>query len=724
MAPLVTPMGESLRDLLAANRDQIVARFVDEVRGKELSPSGLPRSLLVDHIPTFLEEIIAELDKVSSVRFTHDAIDTSQTARRHGEQRWSLGYDLEAVVREYGVLRHVILEVAKLTGPTISIDEVDVLAKCLNVGVAQATSEYVRYRDEQVEAERANVEFLAQAGELLSSSLDYRSTLTRLTELVVPRLADWCAVHVDGVSVDEMPIAHVDPAKASLVREVYQRYPLPEDSPVGYPAVIRTGEPQLMRSIEPGLNERIAASPEHLALLRSINACSWLVVPLRIQGSRFGAITFAYSDSERQYGDKDVLLALELARRAAVAIDNARLYDQSQKARSRVEAATRVKDEFVAMVSHELRAPLNSILGWAVLLRDGTLDAAKAAHAVEVIERSARTQDRLVTDLLDISAAVSGKSRMNLGEVDLAVVVGLAVEAVRPAAEAKNIQIEIDVAENASDEGLIIRADGDRLQQVVWNLLSNSVKFSARHGRVAIRLARIGSEVEVTVTDDGPGIPSEFLPHVFESFRQYDASSTRAHGGLGIGLSIAKHLTELHGGTIEARSDGPGQGATFSVRLPVNPPARTGLISVRVPAVQGSGLPNLLTDARGIKVLVLDDDPDARELVKEGLETSGIVVTTAESAADALRQLQLFSPDVLISDIGMPQMDGYAFIRTVRTLSAKEKDTPAIALTAFAGHEDRARALVEGYNVHMAKPVDLAALTKAVLNLVGRGRKS
>jgi signal transduction histidine kinase/CheY-like chemotaxis protein len=714
-------MNQPLRDLLAENRDQIVARFVEEVRGKELSPEGVATSLLVDHVPLFLDEIIAELDAVASLRFSHDAMDTSQTARRHGGQRWRLGYDLEAVVREYGVLRHVIFEFARKSGAAVSLDEVDVLAKCLNVGVAQATAEYVRYRDQQLEAQRANLQFLAEAGQLLSSSLDYRSTLVRLTELIVPRLADWCAVHLADGSADDMPIAHVDPAKVDVVREIYRRYPLPSDSRFGYPEVLRTRQPQLMRRVAPELLEAAAHTPEHLAMLRALNARSWMVVPLQVQESMFGAITFVYGASGREYDDADVVLGVELARRAAAAIDNARLFDQSQKARSRIEAATRAKDEFVAMVSHELRTPLNAILGWTRLLQGGSLDAAKRTHALDVIERNAVAQERLVSDLLDIGAAVAGKTRVHITEVDFATIVAMAIEGARPAAEAKGIEFEVDLGGG----GMMVRADGDRLQQVVWNLLSNAVKFSTKNAKVSARLARIASDVELAIADEGIGIAAEFLPHVFESFRQYDTSSKRSHGGLGIGLSIAKHIVELHGGNVEARSEGLDRGATFIVRLPVNAlssPTRESL--THVPATKPTSTEAVpLLEGEGICVLVVDDDPDARELVKTLLQLHGMKVSTASSAAEALVQLSAFAPDLIISDIGMPDVDGYEFIRSLRTLPSKHRDTPAIALTAFSSREDRERALVEGFNVHLAKPVETMMLVQAVLDLLGPGRR-
>ena len=676
-----------LIDLLKAHRDEIVACFVAEVQRKDLSPPGVAHSLLVDHIPMFLDEIVLELERLDGVRFSHDALDQSKTARQHGEQRRTLGYDLEGVIREYGVLRHSILEAAKAAGARLSIEEFDVLAKCLSVGVSEAATSYVKYRDEQLDAQKANIEFLAEAGQLLSSSLDYRSTLRRLTGLVVPRLADWCVVHVDGSSLDEMPIAHFDPEKVEAVRDLYRRHPIPTD-----------------------------------AELREIGTCSSMTVPLRVQETVFGAMTLAFSATQRHYSNDDLLLATELARRAAVAVDNARLYDLSQKERSRVEAATRAKDEFVAVVSHELRTPLNAILGWMRLMRGGSLPEAKRDHAFEVIERNADSLNLLVADLLDISRVITGNVRINPSQIDVSNVIELAVEGVRPAAEAKRILITVDV----DDQNSVVRADGDRLQQVVWNLLGNAVKFTPKNGEIGVTLRRVESDLEIVVKDSGEGIDAHFLPHVFESFRQSNSSSSRTHAGLGIGLSIAKHIIELHGGTIHAESPGPGHGSTFTVRIPVSPLLSATLGVHQVPATtKRAPHAELPPGLEGTRVLVVDDESDARELVGYVLESCGIEVRLAASVADALSVLEGYTPHVIISDIGMPDDDGYVLIRAVRTLASEEKRSiPAIALTAFARNEDRTRALVEGFNVHIAKPVEPTRLVRAVAELAGPTRSS
>lgn len=710
-------MTGELAILLGNKRNQILARFVAEVEHKDIAPPNVAQSQLVDHLPGFLDQVIGELARIDEVQFHHDVFDSSETARQHGGQRWLLGYDLEGLIREYGVLRHAILQTAKESDVRVSIDEFDILAKCINVGVAEAASAYVIHRDEQLDVQRGNLEFLAEAGQLLASSLDYRSTLARLTQLIVPRLADWCAVHIDGGSIETMPIAHVDPEKIEAIRELYRSSPA-SDALRGYQYVMRTGEAQLVSAHEPGSIDSLGESADYRELVHEINLSSWMIVPLRIQNTILGALTLAYSDSQRHYGTSDLVLARDLARRASVAIDNARLYELSQRERSRVEAATRAKDEFVAMISHELRTPLNAILGWIRLLRGGILPTERREHALEVIERNAVVQNQLVADLLDISRIVTGKIKISPTQVDIGSVVEMAIDGVRLAAEAKHIQIE-----KVRHEGdTVVRADGDRIQQVVWNLLSNAIKFTSKNGRVRVYVRRTDADIEIVVADNGEGIAPEFLPHVFETFRQSGVGYTRSHGGLGIGLSISKHIVELHGGVIEPHSEGIGRGATFIVRLPVSPVVPTTFDVANVPAIHREPASVAIpTAVAGLRVLVVDDEVDARDLIAYVLDAAGIEVRTTASMAEALGELRSYSPHVIISDIAMPEEDGYALIRSVRTFSILERrNIPAIALTAFARSEDRTRALVEGFNLHMSKPVEPAMLVRAVIDLAGQ----
>ncbi len=723
IATVARSMPVSLKELLIDYRDDIVTRFVNTVQGKELAPPGLASSVLVDHIPKFLDEILEELLGGDDVRFSHDAIDVSSTARRHGSQRWTLGYDLEAVVREYGILRHAILEAARMVGTTISIEEFDVLAKCLNVGIAEAATEFARYNDEQIAIQKADLEFLLEAGKLLSSSLDYRSTLTRLTRLIVPNLADWCVIHLEGVGAGAMPIAHIDPEKVAMLRETFERFPSPTSSSVGYPALLRSGESQMLENVSDELLVQSAQSSEHLELLRKIGSCSFIVVPLRVQSTVFGAITLAYSESRRHFDVDDLRIAEELAGRAAAAIDNARLYELSQVERARVEAATRAKDEFVAMVSHELRTPLNAILGWMRLVRSGNLTQAKLEHAYGVIERNANAQSQLVADLLDISRVITGAIRINPSQVDFSNIVDIAVEDARMSLEAKRISLHVDM----DRENALVRGDGDRLQQIVWNLLTNAVKFTAKDGAIHITLRRVESDIELVIVDNGIGIAADFLPHVFETFRQSDSTATRTYGGLGIGLSITKHLAELHGGTIEAISEGAGAGASFVVRVPVSPLVSSTLGVGKPPTATTpptGDIGSFVDTLADLRVLVVDDDDDARELLVVVLETCNVEVQAAGSARDALDALTRFHADVMVSDIGMPGEDGYSLIRSLRASTDKRvAATPAIALTAYARPEDRTKALLHGFNMHLTKPVAPTELLALIADLSGRQRR-
>ena len=446
------------------------------------------------------------------------------------------------------------------------------------------------------------------------------------------------------------------------------------------------------------------------------------MLPLQIKTSLFGSITLARSDSGQHYNSSDLLLASDLARRAAAAIDNARLYELSRDERARAEAATRTKDEFVAMLSHELRTPLNVIMGWVRLLRGGSLAEVTRGQALEVVERNANALSQLVADLLDISRVITGRIRIEPAQLDLGNLINLVLEDARFALEAKRLELHVDFATTPS----VMRGDGERLRQVVWNLLLNAIKFTPKGGKIWVSLRRVESDLELVIRDTGIGISGEMMPHIFENFRQHDSKTTRSHGGLGIGLSIAKHLIDLHGGVIEAQSDGSGQGATFAVRLPVSPLISTtvGVSRVAATAPRRVDLERPAALA-GLSVLVVDDEEDARDLLRIVLESCDVEVHEAKNAREAMAKVERERVDLIVSDIGMPEEDGYSLIRNVRALPVKEKASiPAIALTAFARNEDRTRALLEGFNVHMAKPVEPAELLLALADLGGHLRRS
>ncbi|HKR00241.1 MAG TPA: ATP-binding protein [Pyrinomonadaceae bacterium] len=398
--------------------------------------------------------------------------------------------------------------------------------------------------------------------------------------------------------------------------------------------------------------------------------------------------------------------------------------DEILQAKKLAEEATRAKDEFLAVVSHELRTPLTAILGWARMIKTGELDERTAARALDTIERNAESQNQLIEDLLDFSRIISGKIRLDVGQVELDSLAEAAIDVVRPAADAKGIRLQAVLDPRAGP----VSGDPERLQQVLWNLLSNAIKFTPRGGRVQVRLARVNSSVEITVSDTGQGINAEFLPYVFERFRQADNTTTRQHSGLGLGLAITKHIVELHGGTIRAVSPGEGQGASFIVRLPVMIIHHVEQLSndaEEQQAIARKSQTAELARLDGVRVLIVDDERDTRELLAAILTQSGAMVTAVSTAADALEMLRLKKQDLLVSDIEMPNEDGYSLIRRVRVLEeGQERRIPAIALTAHARASDRLRALSAGYQFHMPKPVEPAELVMAISNLTNRAQSS
>jgi PAS domain S-box-containing protein len=415
------------------------------------------------------------------------------------------------------------------------------------------------------EAERQDAvrrwEFLAQASAVIASSLDYEETLGALAELVVPFIADWCSVDIvdaDG-TIRRLGVAHADPARAELAR-VAAVYP---PDPAGrHPRtrVLRTGRSVLIPEVTDDGLAQVADGPEHLRVLRALGYRSAMIVALTARGRTLGALTFATAESGRQYVPRDLAFAEELARRAAIAMDNARLYRDAQE-------ASRLKDEFLATVSHELRTPLQAMLGWVGVLRQGKVNPDRKAQALEIIERAGRAQAKLIEDLLDVSRIVTGRLHLDVFPTDLASVLEEALDVVRPAAEAKGVKLTA-----ALDRSIgTVAGDPVRLQQAVSNLLSNAVKFTPSGGRAEIRLERNSSEISIVVKDTGQGIRTDFLPHVFEPFRQADAAGRRREGGLGLGLAIVRRVVELHGGRVDARSEGEGRGTEILVTLPFRP---------------------------------------------------------------------------------------------------------------------------------------------------------
>jgi signal transduction histidine kinase/ActR/RegA family two-component response regulator len=777
------------------------------------------------------------------------------------------------------------------TGPADGVDEVNVLREAIAEAAAQRRDiEEERARllaleqraRAQAEAARERAAFLAEASTVLASSLEYETTLQAVARLTIPTLADLCVIDLvgDDGTIRRVAAAHSDPAKAALVRELQERFPPDPAGPHPVARALRSGRAEIAGEISAEEMAAIAADPEHLRVARALEYTSYLVVPLVARDRTVGAISLVSSGSGRRYAAEDVPFVEDLARRAALAVDNAGLFRQSEtrqrvaealaevgrflgqaldpdvvgqrmtdsvrsllglrtavfyrvdsqsldmvvaafsgdapgfergfsvpsgqgtigvaarerravftpdvladaritlgsELRARVERApfrsvlavpllvhdrvigvlalgdaperhysaddmllvrgfvdqsglalenahlfaeaqeaNRAKDEFLATLSHELRTPLTAMLGWVRMLQGGRLDDATAARALQVIDRNTKLQAQLIDDLLDVSRIITGKLRLDVRPVDLLAVIDGAIDAVGQGAEGKSIVVRRELDPSVGP----VWGDAHRLQQVVWNLLSNAIKFTPAEGTVTVRLQRVGSHACIDVTDTGKGIDPGFLPLMFERFRQADSTSTRVHGGLGVGLAIVRHLVELHHGTVSAQSAGPGRGATFTVRLP--------LIGGRVPAEDDTVRAARQTSVErfpeltGVRVLVVDDEADARDLLTAVLEQCGAEVTPVGSAAEALDALDRVRPHVLISDISMPDVDGYTLIRKIRALGLDRGGrVPAIALTAYARAEDRERALAVGFQMHVAKPVEPADLVDVVSRLAGR----
>ncbi len=584
-------------------------------------------------------------------------------------------------------------------------------------GLGNLAASAIRSAEMYAELKRSEQEaaFLDRASAVLGSSLEYAQTLTRIAELAVPDIADWCAVDIvdDEGKPRRLAVTHVEPRKLELLRTLEARFPSDASSQYGVHQVLRTHAPVMMERIPDALLAAGARSPEHLAAVRELGLMSYICVPLLARGACLGVLTLATAESGRSYTARDLEFAEELARRAAMAIENAHAYENASR-------ANRLKDDFLATLSHELRTPLNAVVGYVRMIRSGALGSDRQVRALEVVERNAASLTQMVEDVLDVSRIVAGKIRLNVQPVEVAQVLRSAIATVTPAADARGVSVQM----LADPFVPPVAADPERLQQVVWNLLSNSVKFTPRGGHVQLRLEQVESSVEIVVSDTGVGIRPEFVPHVFERFRQADSRFSREFGGLGLGLAICRHLVEMHGGTIHAASGGVGQGSTFRVRLPVLA-AHAGTDAdervLSMPGAPAAPLPLENSRLTGLRVLAVDDDADSLALVREILEAGGAAVTTAASATEALAAISRQPPDVLLTDIGMPHADGFALIAEVRRSPAADvRSMPAAALTAYARAQDRTRALESGFEMHLAKPVDPVELLAAVRALASR----
>ncbi|MFL6256543.1 MAG: PAS domain S-box protein [Pyrinomonadaceae bacterium] len=590
------------------------------------------------------------------------------------------------------------------------------------LGVVQDMTE----RKKTEEALREQTEALAiinELGRVISAELDLHRMVQAVTDAATEMTDAGFGSFFYNV-LNEEGASYTLYTLSGVPREAFAHFPMPRATDLFGPTFRAEGVVRIddvHQDPRYGKNSPYFGMPEgHLPVV------SYLAVPVVSRsGEVLGGLFFG-SPQVGVFTERHARIVEGLAAQAAIAMDNARLYESAQRARAEAERlyheaheSSRLKDEFLATVSHELRTPLTAILGWAQMLRIGQFDAAAARHAFETVERNARAQAQLIDDLLDVSRIITGKLRIDVRPIDPNSFIEAAVESVRPAAEAKGVRLQ-----KVLDTGTVsVSGDPVRLQQVIWNLLSNAIKFTPRGGRVQVRLERVNSHVEVAVSDTGAGIPAEFLPHVFDRFRQADQKTTRQHGGMGLGLSIVRHLVELHGGTVRAESDGEGHGATFTVLLPVSPVYHAEEEGERVHPAARSTLPtfDLFDRLDGLKILVVDDEPDTREMLKAGLGQCGAEVTAAASAAEALEAIEKSAPDLVISDIGMPDADGYELMRRVRQLPAGAGGrVPAIALTAYARVEDRMHALRAGYQMHVPKPVELAELAAVAASLIRR----
>jgi PAS domain S-box-containing protein len=553
---------------------------------------------------------------------------------------------------------------------------------------------------EQKRAEESS-RFLAEASAALAGVVDYESTLQKVAKLAVPYFADWSAIDiVENGGLRRLAVSHLDPDKIQLAYKLVRDYPPDPHAKGGIGAVVRTGKAEMLSDISDDLLQAAARDKEHLTLMRALGLRSYVCVPLVVSGETVGVLTFATAESGRRYTDSDLSLATDLAHRAAVAIENIRLYEALRN-------ADRRKDEFLATLAHELRNPLAPIRNSLEILKMPRLDSETLARSRDMMDRQVQQLIRLVDDLLDVSRVMRGKIELRKERVELASIVARAVETAQPLIDAHMHTLSVSLP----DESLPLDADPVRLSQVVSNLLTNAAKYTDLNGRIGIMAAREGDEAVVRVRDTGIGLAPDLLPHVFDLFVQADHTTTKAQGGLGIGLTLVKNLVEMHEGSVSAHSAGLGQGCEFVVRLPL---AKEGVLEHR----HGEGEP-LPGKSTGQRLLIVDDKRDAAESLALWLRLQGHEVRVAYDGPSALRLLAASSHDLVFLDIGMPGMDGYEVARRVRTMPGME-NVVLVALTGWGQLEDRRRTAEAGFNHHLVKPADPKALEQVLSGLFGR----
>ena len=561
------------------------------------------------------------------------------------------------------------------------------------------------------------IEIINRTGQMLSAELNLQNVMQTVTD---------AATLLTGAKFGSFFYRVADPKggvsllheHSGMIQGAFEDFELPKAADIFGPAFRAGG---IVRIDNAATDPRYGKTSPYYGLpAGDFPVVSYMAVPVVSRsGEVLGGLFFGHS-SEAEFTERDERIVEGLAAQAAIAMDNASLYELSQREKSKAEAANRAKDEFLATVSHELRTPLSAILGWVHLMRRSALDESIKAQAIDCIERSAKLQSQLIEDILDVSRVITGKLRLNKGPVDMATVVNAAIDSVQLAVESKGVQLQVVM------DPLARRVYGDavRLQQVVWNLLSNAIKFTPNGGQIRVNLERADSSARIIVSDTGIGISSDFLPYVFDRFRQADGSSTRRFGGLGLGLALVRHLIEMHGGTVRVDSPGEDRGSTFTISVPLmtsQERASQNSIEANTAGPNEDRLPTdkALPSLENTQVLLVDDDRDTLEVLTVMLTECGARVQTASTAAEAFEMLRLYRPDVLVSDLAMPGEDGYSLIRRIRSLESEEsRQIPAIALTAYARVEDRMQALTSGFDMFVPKPVEPDELVTTIATII------
>ena len=573
------------------------------------------------------------------------------------------------------------------------------------------------------------VEIINRVGQTLSAELDLQNVVQAVTDAATELTGAQFGSFFYNVMGEQEGDSYMIFTLSGVPRSAFEHFPMPRATDLFGPTFRGEGT---VRIADVKLDPRYGRNSPYYGMPPGhLPVTSYLAVPvLSRSGEVLGGLFFGHPDAGI-FSERDERIVAGLAAQTAIAMDNARLFELVTRERAQAESvarqnallyeeadrANRLKDEFLATVSHELRTPLTAIIGWTALLRGGGLDAETMATGIETIHRNARAQSQIIEDLMDMSRIITGKLRLDVQRVALESIVRTTVDSLRPAAEARGITLDLVF----DPQSTVVAGDQVRLQQVAWNLLSNAIKFTPQGGTVQVRLERVESQIELVVADSGIGIDPEFLPYVFDRFRQADGTTTRVHGGLGLGLAIVRNLVELHGGTVRVESRGEGQGTTFIVLLPCQAVDRDTVDGGKEQTkLDAGGSMECPPELDGLCVLVVDDEPDTRNMLRMVLERCRARVVLAGSVQEALDAIESIRPDVLISDIGMPHEDGYALIKKVRALPAELGQLPSAALTAYTGAEERRKVMLAGFQVHVPKPVDPEELMAVVAGLAGR----